>query len=82
MPVRLYSLCSSQTVYPEEVHATIAAVRYHSHNRDRKGTCSIFLAERINEGDHLSVFIQPNKKFYLPEDPDQDIIMIGVIIRS
>ena len=77
MPARLYSLSSSQRLYPDEVHATVVAVRYHAHNRPRKGACSTFLAENIKEGDVLPIFIQPNKKFYLPENPDQDIIMIG-----
>ena len=77
MPARLYSISSSITAHPNEVHLTIGAVRYHTHGRDRKGVCSVLVAERIQEGDTLPVFIQPNKHFYLPESGETDIIMVG-----
>ncbi|WP_462409473.1 sulfite reductase subunit alpha [Neobacillus sp. Marseille-QA0830] len=77
MPPRLYSIASSLSANPDEVHLTIGAVRYTSHGRERKGVCSVLCAERVQEGDTLPVFIQPNKHFHLPESPDQDIIMVG-----
>ena len=77
MPPRLYSIASSISAHPEEVHLTIGAVRYTSHGRDRKGVCSIQCAERVQEGDTLPVFVQPNKHFHLPESQDSDIIMVG-----
>ncbi|MEH7255447.1 protein CysJ, partial [Neobacillus niacini] len=77
MTPRLYSIASSLAANPGEVHLTVGAVRYHAHGRDRQGVCSVLLAERIQEGDKLSVFIQPNKHFHLPESVDQDIIMVG-----
>jgi sulfite reductase (NADPH) flavoprotein alpha-component len=58
------------------VHLTVGAVRYHAHSRDRKGVCSILVAERAFEGDTVPVFVQPNKHFHLPQG-DKDIIMIG-----
>lgn len=76
MTARLYSISSSHAANPNEVHLTIGAVRYHTHGCDRKGVCSILVAERVREGDRLPIFIQHNKHFYLPEG-DQDIIMIG-----
>jgi sulfite reductase (NADPH) flavoprotein alpha-component len=76
MTPRLYSIASSIAANPEEVHLTIGAVRYHAHGRDRKGVCSVLVAERIQEGEALPIFIQPNKHFHLPEE-DQDIIMVG-----
>jgi sulfite reductase (NADPH) flavoprotein alpha-component len=77
MPPRLYSIASSIAAHPEEVHLTIGAVRYNSHGRDRKGVCSVLCAERVQEGDTLPVFVQPNKHFHLPESQEKDIIMVG-----
>jgi sulfite reductase (NADPH) flavoprotein alpha-component len=74
---RLYSIASSITANPEEVHLTIGAVRYTAHGRERKGVCSVLVADRLQEGDTLPVFIQPNKHFHLPESRDKDIIMVG-----
>ncbi|MGJ7919616.1 sulfite reductase subunit alpha [Neobacillus sp. LXY-4] len=77
MTPRLYSIASSINAHPGEVHLTIGAVRYTTHGRDRKGVCSVLIADRIQEGDTLPVFVQPNKHFHLPESVDKDIIMVG-----
>ncbi len=45
---RLYSISSSPKAHPREVHLTVAAVRYESHGRVRKGICSTFLADRVD----------------------------------
>nr|WP_295971238.1 sulfite reductase subunit alpha [uncultured Bacillus sp.] len=76
MTPRLYSIASSYAAHPGQVHLTIGAVRYHANGRDRKGVCSILVAERAHEGDTLSVFVQPNKHFHLPES-NKDMIMVG-----
>nr|WP_160723012.1 sulfite reductase subunit alpha [Bacillus sp. USDA818B3_A] len=77
MTPRLYSIASSISAHPDEVHLTIGAVRYTAHGRDRKGVCSVQVAERVTEGETLPVFVQPNKHFHLPESGDKDIIMVG-----
>lgn len=77
MPARLYSISSSLSANPDEVHLTIGAVRYHAHGRDRKGVSSIYCAERLQPGDTLPVFIQHNPNFKLPENPNTPIIMVG-----
>lgn len=77
MPPRLYSIASSLSANPDEVHLTIGAVRYEAHGRERKGVCSILCAERLQPGDTLPIFIQPNKNFKLPEKPETPIIMVG-----
>jgi sulfite reductase (NADPH) flavoprotein alpha-component len=77
IPARLYSIASSLSANPDEVHLTIGAVRYDAHGRERKGVCSIFCAERLQPGDTLPVFIQHNENFKLPKDPDTPIIMVG-----
>lgn len=77
IPPRLYSIASSFAANPDEVHLTIGAVRYNTHGRDRKGVCSVLCAERLQPGDTLPVFIQPNKSFKLPGNPEAPIIMVG-----
>ncbi|MDP4084271.1 MAG: assimilatory sulfite reductase (NADPH) flavoprotein subunit [Bacillota bacterium] len=77
IPPRLYSIASSLSANPEEVHLTIGAVRYESHGRNRKGVSSCFCAERIQPGDRLSVYIQQNENFKLPSNPEAPIIMVG-----
>lgn len=74
---RLYSISSSPAAHSGEVHTTIAVVRFHSHNRERGGVCSTYLADRASISDSLPIYIQPNKKFRLPSDPAAPIIMIG-----
>ncbi|PLR66912.1 assimilatory sulfite reductase (NADPH) flavoprotein subunit [Bacillus sp. UMB0893] len=77
MPARLYSIASSLSANPDEVHLTIGAVRYESHGRERNGVCSILCAERLQPGDTLPVYIQRNQNFKLPKNPETPIIMIG-----
>jgi sulfite reductase (NADPH) flavoprotein alpha-component len=77
MPSRLYSISSSLTANPDEVHLTIGAVRYDAHGRERKGVCSIQTAERLQLGDTVPVYIQHNENFKLPTNPDAPIIMVG-----
>lgn len=74
---RLYSISSSPSAHPGELHTTVAVVRYRSHNRERGGVCSTLLADRTSTGESLPVYIQPNKRFRLPSDPEAPIIMIG-----
>jgi len=77
LPPRLYSIASSQRANPDQVHLTVAAVRYYTHRRNRKGVCSTFLADRIGIGEKVPLYVQPNRHFRLPADPDVPIIMVG-----
>ncbi|MFZ7944453.1 assimilatory sulfite reductase (NADPH) flavoprotein subunit [Neobacillus sp. 19] len=77
IPARLYSIASSLSANPDEVHLTIGAVRYDANGRSRNGVCSIQTAERLNPGDRINVFVQQNENFKLPEKPETPIIMIG-----
>lgn len=74
---RLYSISSSPLAHRGQIHTTVAIVRYTSHNRERGGVCSTFFADRSTLSDRLPIYIQPNKKFKLPQDSDRPIIMIG-----
>ena len=75
MPPRLYSIGSSLSAHSDEVHLTVAVVRYDTHGRKRKGVCSSYLAERV--GDTIPCYFHPNKNFKLPEDSEKPIIMVG-----
>ena len=74
---RYYSIASSRKAVPDEAHLLIAAVRYETHGRERKGVASVDVAERRKAGDRMSVFLKPNAHFRLPADPERPIIMIG-----
>lgn len=76
LPPRLYSIASSHASNPDEIHLTVAAVRYETHGRARNGVASIQLADR-SEDAKLPVYIDHNKNFKLPEDDGAPIIMIG-----
>lgn len=73
---RLYSISSSNLEFPEEVHLTVATVRYKN-SREKEGTCSTFLSDRILPNDSLQIFIERNPEFKLPSDPNANIIMVG-----
>ncbi len=77
MPPRLYSIASSLKAHPDEVHLTVASVRYNTHGRNRVGVASTYLAERIEIGETLPIYMHHNKNFRLPEDPDTPVIMVG-----
>ncbi len=74
---RLYSISSSPRAHPGQVHLTVAAVRYDTHGRNRKGVCSTFLADRVGPEATLGVFVQPSHGFKLPANGDTPIIMVG-----
>lgn len=73
---RSYSIASSLRANPDEVHLTVAAVRYDAFGSEHWGAASTHIAYDIAQGDTLSVFIEPNPRFHLPAD-DKPIIMIG-----
>ena len=77
LPARLYSIASSHKANPHEVHATVAAVRYESHGRRRKGVASTLIAERVAEGDSIPIYVEANRNFKLPADPATPIVMVG-----
>ncbi|MEZ2758628.1 NADPH-dependent assimilatory sulfite reductase flavoprotein subunit [Providencia vermicola] len=74
---RLYSISSSQSEAEDEVHVTVGVVRYDIDGRLRTGGASGFLADRLNEGDDLRIFIEHNDNFRLPANPETPVIMIG-----
>ncbi|MGG1552720.1 assimilatory sulfite reductase (NADPH) flavoprotein subunit [Paenibacillus ferrarius] len=77
MPARLYSISSSSKASPDEVHITVRAVRYEANGRNRYGVASVHLAERVQAGATVPVYIQSNPNFKLPADGETPLIMIG-----
>jgi len=74
---RLYSIASSLKAHPDEVHLTVASVRYETHGRPKKGVASTFIADMWQEGESAPVYFHHNKNFKLPKDGDTPIIMVG-----
>lgn len=77
LAAREYSIASSLSAWPEELHITVAAVRYRSHGRDRHGVASTHLADAVTPGDTIDVWVRRNDRFRLPADSSVPIIMIG-----
>lgn len=81
LAARTYSISSSPNVHAGTIHLTPATVRHFAtedwgDGRDRGGAASTYLADRVEPGDTVGIYLTPNKSFRLPE-PDTDIIMIG-----
>jgi sulfite reductase (NADPH) flavoprotein alpha-component len=74
---RLYSISSSPKLDPGRVGLTVDAVRYDIGNRRRVGVASTYLAERVQPGVIVKVYVQKAHAFALPADPGVPIIMIG-----
>ncbi len=73
---RLYSLASSQALVGDEAHLTVAPVRYDLHGTGRGGVASTQIADRLDMGASVPVYVQENLHFRLPGD-DVPIIMVG-----
>ena len=74
---RLYSIASSPAKYPDEIHLTVAVVRYETNGRQREGVCSTFMADRAPlQQPALPVFVT-SSHFRLPTDDTMPVIMVG-----
>lgn len=73
---RLYSIASSQSEVESEVHLTVALVEDERAGATRFGGASQFLAQ-AQEGAEVKVYVEPNKHFRLPENPETPVIMVG-----
>jgi sulfite reductase (NADPH) flavoprotein alpha-component len=73
---RLYSLASSQAAVGDEAHLTVAPVRYELHGTPRGGVATTHVADRLEMGDTLPVYVQENPHFRLAAD-NVPIVMIG-----
>jgi sulfite reductase (NADPH) flavoprotein alpha-component len=74
---RLYSISSSPRRHSGQVHLTVRRVSYEFGGRTRKGVASTMLADRVEPGSAVRVFVQKAHNFGLPADPRASLIMIG-----
>ncbi|MEM9604342.1 MAG: sulfite reductase subunit alpha [Pseudomonadota bacterium] len=74
---RAYSISSSPLAFPNEIHLTVAAVRWRNTGREHRGVASTWLADHLQNGDSGRIFLSPNKSFRLPADGDRPVIMVG-----
>ena len=77
MAPRLYSIASSQEEVGEEVHLCVGVVDIEANGKIYKGSASGLLGNRLEEGEEVQVFVEPNLRFRLPSRGDAPIIMIG-----
>jgi sulfite reductase (NADPH) flavoprotein alpha-component len=73
---RLYSIASSQAAVGDEAHLTVAPLRYELHGTSRGGVASTQIADRLEMGSKVPVYVQENPHFRLPAD-DVPIVMVG-----
>jgi sulfite reductase (NADPH) flavoprotein alpha-component len=71
---RLYSIASAPAMHPQEIHLTVAVVRYETNGRKRNGVCSSYLADRVEH--HVPVFVA-HSHFAPPADDNTPVIMVG-----
>jgi sulfite reductase (NADPH) flavoprotein alpha-component len=74
---RLYSIASAPAEYDDEVQLAVSVRRYRVNGQDRLGGASGFLAERLEEGNPLDIYVAENPAFRLPEDGDTPLILVG-----
>ncbi|MCK0145345.1 assimilatory sulfite reductase (NADPH) flavoprotein subunit [Arenibacter sp. F26102] len=74
---RMYSIASAQEVVEDEVHLLVSVVRYNAFGRNKDGHCSSTLADRLEIGDKVKIFVDKNTRFKLPKNPEAPIIMVG-----
>ena len=74
---RLYSISSSPNAHKDEVHLTVAAVRYDFNNRKCEGVASCYMADRVKIGQKVAMFMHANKNFSVPNDDTVPMIMVG-----
>lgn len=74
---RLYSIASSPRLHPDEIHLTVAVVRYETNHRERHGVCSTFMSDRVQVGTTPTPVFVSHSHFGPPEDASKDCIMVG-----
>jgi sulfite reductase (NADPH) flavoprotein alpha-component len=72
---RIYNIASSPAAHEGAIHITALQDVFTVNGTIRHGLCTNYF-EGKKKGDEITFFVQPNKRFRLPAD-DKDIIMIG-----
>jgi len=74
---RSYSIASSRALVDDEVHLTVATLYSDALGKPRQGVASGFLNHHLQAGDEVGVFLEPNRRFRLPEDRTTPVIMVA-----
>jgi sulfite reductase (NADPH) flavoprotein alpha-component len=78
MMPRFYSIASSDKMFKDEIHLTVASLTYETAGGPRRGVGSHFLGHSaIPLQTPIPFYVQPSNGFTLPDDPNAAIIMIG-----
>jgi sulfite reductase (NADPH) flavoprotein alpha-component len=72
---RLYTIASSPSAHEGEVHIVVVKDTYKLNGEIEFGLCSDYLSQILEQGKQ-KFFVQPNKRFRLPAQ-DKNIIMVG-----
>ncbi|XP_034100432.2 nitric oxide synthase isoform X1 [Drosophila albomicans] len=76
---RFYSISSSPRRVSDEIHLTVAIVKYRSEDGqgdERFGVCSNYLAS-LRSNDELFMFVRSALGFHLPTDRSCPVVLIG-----
>ena len=75
---RFYSIANSPLVFPNEIHLTVSYVSYITNGKERRGIASYYLCALTNPAiTPISIYLQPSHSFFLPENPNASIILVG-----
>ena len=74
---RAYSIASSQEAVGDEVHLTVASLFSDAIGQPRRGVASEHLNRTLAQGDQVAVYLEPNRRFRLPDDPGAPLVMIA-----
>ena len=74
---RFYSIASTLSAFPDEIHLTIAVPTFVIDGQRRYGIASSFLCHQATTETPISLYIQPAIHFTLPQDASAPLIMIG-----
>ncbi len=74
---RSYSIASSRLLADDEVHLTVATVSSNAIGVERVGAASGYLNRRLQPGAEVRVFVEPNRRFRLPQNREIPLVMIA-----
>jgi sulfite reductase (NADPH) flavoprotein alpha-component len=73
---RLYSIASSPSSHPKELHLAVRMVRRERAGRERKGVASTFLTEGVFKGDDLAAAVHSSER-YIALETSVPLILLG-----
>lgn len=79
LQARFYSISSSLRVHNDEVHLTVAIVKYRTADGagpEHYGVCSNYL-NNLQASDEVVFFLRSAANFHMPKTPERPVILIG-----